>query len=306
MRWLLDNLALKMISLALAVMVWFVIAGEKTSEMGLQVPVELQNFPRDLELTGEPVDAVEVRLRASPGIIQHLTVSDVSAQIDVAEATEGEHIIHLTSDVIRVPFGVKVVKISPSTLTLHFERTLQKLVPVRPRLLGRPAPGFEVGTTTATPVEVRVAGPRTRVEDVESAFTEPISIEGARGPLEQDVNIGLEDPVLRIQGNPRVRVSVQVQEVRTQRTLAAVPVEVRGPAGAVSPARVQVMLSGPQAELDKLTSADVRAFVQPDAGQATGPVPVRVEIAPGHPGVAVEKTEPATVGLAPARGGKKG
>ena len=58
----LDNLPLKLASLALAVLLWFVIAGEKTSEMGLSVPVELQNFPKDLELTGDPVDTVEVRL----------------------------------------------------------------------------------------------------------------------------------------------------------------------------------------------------------------------------------------------------
>ena len=38
-----DNLRLT--SLALAVGLWFVIAGEKTSERGLSVPVELQNFP---------------------------------------------------------------------------------------------------------------------------------------------------------------------------------------------------------------------------------------------------------------------
>jgi YbbR domain-containing protein len=305
MRGLLDNLALKLISLLLAVMVWFVIAGEKTSEMGLQVAVELQNFPKDLELTGEPVDAVEVRLRASPGIIQHLTASDVSAQIDVAGATEGEHIIHLTSDAIRVPFGVKVVKINPSTLTMHFERTLQKLVPVRPRLLGRPAPGFEVGATTADPVEVRVAGPRSRVDDVESAFTEPVSVEGARGALEQHVNIGLEDPVLRIQGNPRVRVTVSVQEVKGERTMSAVAVEVRGPAGSSSPARVLVVLSGPEAELDRLGDGDVHAFVQPEAGADATAVPVRVEIAPGHPGVAVVRTEPATVAVV-SRGGRKG
>ena len=62
-----DNLALKRPAWGWPALLWFVIAGEKTSEMGLTVPVELQNFPRDLELTGEPVNAVEVRLRASPG-----------------------------------------------------------------------------------------------------------------------------------------------------------------------------------------------------------------------------------------------
>ena len=133
---LLENLPLKLVSLALAALLWFVIAGEKTSEMGLSVPVELQNFPKDLELTGEPVNAVEVRLRASPGIIQRLGPGDVSAQVDLTGVQEGEHIVHLTGDSIRVPFGVKVVKITPSILTLNLERTLQKMVPVRPRLLG--------------------------------------------------------------------------------------------------------------------------------------------------------------------------
>ena len=72
MRRLLDNLPVKAASLALAVLLWFVIAGEKTSERGMLIAVELQNFPKDLELTGDPVNQVEVRLRASPSLIQQL------------------------------------------------------------------------------------------------------------------------------------------------------------------------------------------------------------------------------------------
>jgi len=49
---LLQNMPLKLVSLALATLLWFLIAGEKTSEMGLTIPVELKNFPKDLELTG--------------------------------------------------------------------------------------------------------------------------------------------------------------------------------------------------------------------------------------------------------------
>ena len=87
--------------------------------MGLSVPVELQNFPRELELTGEPVNAVEVRLRASPGMIQRIVPGEVSAQVNLVGFGEGEHIVHLTEDSIRMPFGVKVVKISPAVLTFH-------------------------------------------------------------------------------------------------------------------------------------------------------------------------------------------
>ena len=215
MRWLLDNIALKVVSLALAVMLWFVIAGEKTSEMGLQVAVELQNFPKDLELTGDAVNAVEVRLRASPSIIQSLGPGDVSAHVDLSGVLEGEHIVNLTADSIRIPFGVQVVRINPSTLTLNLERTVQKTVPVRPRVLGRPAPGHEVVEVTSSPAEVRVTGPKSRVQEVEGAFTEPVSVEAADTTVVENVNLGVDDPLLRIQGSPRVRVTARIAPTAT-------------------------------------------------------------------------------------------
>jgi len=301
----LDNLPLKLVSLVLAVLLWFVIAGEKTSEMGLSVPVELQNFPKDLELTGDPVDTVEVRLRASPGIIQRLTPGDVSAHIDLADAHEGERIVHLTPDSVRVPFGVTVVKISPSIITLNLERTLSKTVPVRPRLLGRPAPGYEVAEMTTEPAEVRIAGPKSRVQEVESAYTEPVSVEGAEANVVDHVNIGLEDPLLRIQGNPRVRVTVRIREVEHTRTFPGLLVEVRRGSFAARPPRVNVVLAGPASVLDQADSASIRPYV--DAGQVdeTGTAHVAVELGSGLTGVAVRETQPAEVALRPVRPARK-
>jgi hypothetical protein len=295
MRFLLDNLGLKAASLGLAVLLWFVIAGETTSEMGLSVPLELQNFPRDLELTGDAAAAVDVRLRASPGILHALNQGEVSAQIDLAGTAEGERIVHITAESIRVPFGVKVVKITPSLLTLNLERTLQKSVPIRPRLLGRPETGFEVAEVAAEPAEVHIAGPKTRVQEVESAFTEPVSLEGARTTVSELVNIGLEDPSLRIQGNPRVRVIARVRELHETRAFDEVALAVRGGAASLRPASVRVVVKGPVSMLRRLTAADVRPFVDVSAHGASGRLSVAVEIAPGFPGVSLQETRPAEV-----------
>lgn len=292
MRFLLEHLPLKLISLGLAVLLWYVIAGEKTSEMGLSVPVELQNFPQDLELTGEPVNAVEVRLRASPGIIQRLGPGDVSARIDVQGADEGERIVHLTGDSIRVPFGVRVVKISPAIITLNFERTQHKTVPIRPRILGRPAAGYEVAEVTATPPEVQVLGPKSRVNDVESAYTEPISVDAARSDVVERVAIGIEDPLLRIQGTPRVEVTARVREVHESRTFEGLPIAIRGAEGTLRPAQATVVLSGPASALAKVTAADVRPYVEGSGKRPGDPVPVAVELAPGLAGVTVKEWTP--------------
>ena len=296
-RGLLENLPLKLISLTLAVLLWFVI-GEKTSERGLSVPVELQNVPRDLELVGEPTNLVDVRVRAAPSVIQRLTPGDVSAQIDLSGVREGEHIVHLTADDIRVPFGVRVVKITPSIITMGFERTLQKTVPIRPRLLGRPAAGFEVGEVVAEPGEVRVAGPKSRVQEMESAYTEPVSVEGAGTTVVETVNLGLDDPVLRIQGSPRVRVTARVREVHETRILDGVEVEVRGGALPVTPSRVRVVLAGPASALARVKPAEVRAYV--DAARVkNGTAAVAVEMAPGQAGVTLKEAVPAQVSVRP-------
>lgn len=290
MKALFGDVGIKLTSLALAILLWVVIAGEKTSEMGLSVPVELQNFPKDLELTGEPVNAVEVRVRASPGVIQQLGPGDVSAQIDLAGAGDGERIVHLTARAIRVPFGVQVVKITPSSISLNFERTLHKAVPIRARLIGRPAAGFEVAGIAAKPAEVMIAGPRSRVLEIESAFTEPVSVDDARHTVVDVVNIGLDDPTLRIQGSPRVEVSVRIRPVVAQRTLL-VPIEARAGVQPLRPTSARVALAGPAATLQRLETGDVRAWLDPP-GEHETLAPVRVELAVPLPGVVIESVAP--------------
>lgn len=306
MRYLLDNLGLKLVSLALACVLWFVIAGEKSSEMGLEVPVELQNFPRELELTGDAVTQVEVRLRASPGIIQQVEKADVAARIDLAGASEGERIVHLSADSIRVPFGVTVVRINPSIITLNFERTLQKAVPVRPRVTGRPSADHEVAEVTAEPAQVTVAGPKSRVQEIESAFTEPVSVEAATANVSEAVGVGLEDPLLRVEGGSRVRVTARVREMQETRVFDGLGVEARGRPARTTPGRVSVTVAGPASQVRALKASDVRAFVSvPSEGAATRRVPVAVEIAPEYPAVSATATRPAEVAVRPSGQGEK-
>src|SRR4029077_7125485 len=155
--------------------------------------------------------------------------------IDLAGVAAGERIVHLSPDTIRGPFGVKVVKVTPSILTMNFEGTLEKDVPVRPRLQGRPAAGYEVAEVTSEPARVRIAGPKSRVQEIESAYTEPVSLEAARDTVTDTVNIGLEDPVLRLSGGSRVKVTARIREEHGRKTLPGLAVEVRGGTAQVRP-----------------------------------------------------------------------
>ena len=300
------DMPLRFASLALAAGLWFVIVGKQTAERGVSAPVELRNVPRDLELTGDPVNSVDVRVRASPGLINSLEAGKLLATIDLVGAVEGERIVHLTPDVMEIPFGFRVVKITPSLLTLNLERTERKRVPVRPRLIGRPAAGFEIVSVTSDPVEARVAGPRSRVREIESAFTEPVSVEAATASVSESVGVGLEDPLLRLEGGSRVLVTAGIRETQETHSFDALAVEARGRAARTTPARVSVAVSGPVSQLRALAAADVRAFVAiPGEGALPARLPVAVEIASGYPGVSVIEVRPAEVAIRPSGPGAR-
>ncbi len=287
---------LKLLSLLLAVLLWFAIAGEKTSERGFAVPVEFNNLPRDLEVVSGSVNTVDVRLRASPSVMSQLGAQNVSTQVDLSTAAEGEHIVHLTPATVRVPFGVRVVKVQPSLLTLQLERTLVRDVPVKPRVEGKPAPGFEVEEVTAEPGMVRLVGPRSHVEKLAAAYTEPVSVDGVDATqVVENVSIGFSDPMLHVDGASKVAVTVRIRETHEERVFDNLRLEVRGGRATVSPARVRVVVAGPLSVVRKLAPEAVKAYVDAGSLRGAGRLPVAVELAPGSTGVAVERTEPETV-----------
>ena len=295
MRRFTGHLLLKAISLLLAAFLWLEIVGGKTSEVGLTVPVALQNIPKDIELVGDSVNEVELRLRASPSIVQALDAGSVRAEVDLSAVEPGERLIHLTPDAVTTPFGVEVVKIQPSQLTLTFERTLQKVIPVHPRVSGVPGTGYEVESVRGVPGDIRIAGPRSRVLRVEHAFTEPVQIEGAVFSVSGDVGIGIDDPLLRIQAEPRARVTVQIREEHAQRRLESLEIEQRGGQARLATSQVSVMIDGPARIVENFDASGIQPYVDLQAPTPEGDYRVAVELAPGNRGIAIVAVEPERV-----------
>src|SRR5437762_3345314 len=157
--WPFRHFGLKVLSFGLAVSLWMVVAGEETVERGLRVPLELQQFPAGLELQGEPPSNVDVRVRGSSGTLARISPADIVAVLDLRGAHVGGRLYHLTSDQVRAPFGVEVVQITPATIAMIFEISKTGHVPIRPKVDGKPAPGYVIGKISVDPTTAEVAGP---------------------------------------------------------------------------------------------------------------------------------------------------
>jgi YbbR domain-containing protein len=187
-----------------------VVAGERVVERVMRAPVEFQNLPDGLEIVGNPPDTVDVRLRGPSGALSRLAAGDMAAVLDVAGARPGRRLFHLSQNHVSVPYGIEVVQVGPSTLTMEFEVSGVRTVPVEADLEGRPPAGYEVTTVTTEPATVEVSGPETALKRLRSAVTEPVSVQDQTRSFREIVNIGVQDSTLRLRTPQTAVVSVTI------------------------------------------------------------------------------------------------
>jgi len=160
--------------------------------------VEFQNLPSGLELVGNLPDTVDVRLRGSSGALSRMSAGDLSAVLDLRTARPGRRLFHVTPTQVTVPYGIEVVQVGPSTITMEFETSGVRMVPVEPDIEGRPAAGFEVTKVTSDPQTVEVAGPESALKRLDAAMTEPVTVTDETRSVREVVTIGVQDASLRL------------------------------------------------------------------------------------------------------------
>ncbi|HEV3063352.1 MAG TPA: CdaR family protein [Vicinamibacterales bacterium] len=263
--WPFRHVGLKLISLVVALLLWLAVSGEETVERGLRVPLELQQLPAGVEMTGDVPTTVDVRVRGGSSTLSRVLPGDVVAILDLRSARPGRRVFPLTADQVRVPFGVDVAQIMPSAIAIVFEGTASRQVPVVPAVDGRPAPGFVVGPMVAEPATVEVVGPESAVKRATEAVTEPVSVTNARDRVRETVILGVLDPSLRLQSTRSAVVTVQIVPGPMERTLRARPVHLRNVpaslAAQAEPTAVDVTLRGSREALSRFESDDVLAYV---------------------------------------------
>jgi len=204
------NLGLKFLSICIAALLWLVVAGERVVERVMRAPVEMQNLPEGLELVGNPPDTVEVRLRGPSGALSRMAAGDMAAVIDLRTARPGRRLFHLTQANVNVPYGMEIVQVGPSTLTMEFEMSGVRTVPVEPDVEGRPASGYEVTKVTSDPMTVEVEGPETALKRLQAAMTEPVSVQDQTRSVREVVTIGVPDSSLRLRSPQTAVVTVTI------------------------------------------------------------------------------------------------
>lgn len=138
------NIALKLVSLLLAIGLWLVVARDPIAEVEIRVPIEFHNLPDNLEVDSASFTEAQIRVRGPERVIHRLQPADVRAEIDLASVRPGERTFDLTARHVHVPQDLEVVQIIPGQFHLSFDDRETRVVEVRPRVTGNFASGMRV------------------------------------------------------------------------------------------------------------------------------------------------------------------
>jgi YbbR domain-containing protein len=257
-----EDWSLKLLALAITLILWFAVTGQN-QPLTIRTPVQLNLIrPSNLDISNDPPKTIEVVLKGSRPNLQRLSPLDLVATVDVSDHAAGERVIRLSLDrvTMQLPDGVKIESFQPSTIPVRLEPRVERQVPVEVKTEGKPADGYEVYGITPAQMTVRVRGPASRIEALQKALTETISLSGRKESFTvARVAIDIPDQKIEVL-DPLVDFAIELGEKRTEKSFSGVAA--RAISGVeVRPATAEVTLSGPASVLADLRPEDVTVVV---------------------------------------------
>lgn len=256
------NTELKAIALVLAILLWFFVTLKGQSEIIMELPVEYKNTPRDFEIVNTSGNIVTLNVQGVERSLKNLSPKDISIQLDLSDAKEGENLFYLNRSNVKIPQTLTVKNIKPSFIIVQVDKTIVKTVDVKAVLEGAPMKGYVVEGVKVTPERVAIAGPRKALEKLTSLETAPIDINGIESSMEQYATLNYKEIDIRNRNekrNEKVKVAITIAE--ETRTVAVKAVLTGKPKAGFSIKQViispdKVVLEGPYLLLHQTASVE--------------------------------------------------
>jgi YbbR domain-containing protein len=213
--WIFENFGWKVLALVSAVFLWAIVATEPELSSFVTVPVAYKNLPENLEISGGPVNTVQLELRGPAGELRTLgdaTGVRPAVVIDMTGVQPGERTFPIGDGNVKLARNVRLVRAVPSEARFEFEPRARRTVDVQPRVSEDASSGYTVESVSVAPQQLEIVGPASRIARIASVVTDRVDVSGVFGIAEFRVNAFVEDPYVRFAGSPQVAVTVTMKK----------------------------------------------------------------------------------------------
>jgi YbbR domain-containing protein len=255
------NRLLKLLSLLLAIALWFAVSGEERTETTLNMTLEMVNLQHNLMVTSEVPPAIQVRVVGPRSIVTNLSQTRLSETIDLANYKNGRHTFYLGPNSFAFPRGVQVIRIQPNPITLTLAATMTQTLPVKPILENHPPEGYQVTSAKTKPPQVTVKGPYPELAELNFLPTLPIDLSHLKENTVIVTDLDFKNLHLSLKEPAPILADIQISPKTLTRTFSGVPVVAGTPVARISPAHVTLIVKGPWPQVRDLKGDDLKVRV---------------------------------------------
>ena len=270
---LLHNGLLKLASIFLAFVIWFIVAqvgDPKDTRSYNNIPVRLINTnlltnQNKCYSVMDGTDVVKVNVTAPTSVFQTLRPSDIVAEADISKLTDINTIaityyaLNTTVDAISFEGDHEVVR-------LDVENKISKWIRLQYQTVGTVAEGYVIGSTSADQTSISISGPESVVNQVYGAYAE-LNVEGATNNSSANVEIVLRDRENNVLDQSRLEMSADhvllsaeiltTKEVSITVDYSGTPAEGYVVVGKPEQDVTRVLLAGTVANLSRISRINV-------------------------------------------------
>lgn len=300
-KFLLGNIRVKLIALAIAVALWLYGIGRHTGELMEDIPLVIST-PPGFTMLNEGTDTIRIKVRGPQNIIDNLASMIKNRKFQAVynippyEKDVGDQVketILLAKDNLNLPEDVKLDSITPSKIEVTLGKLQKKYLTVRLKKEGEPAPGYRITSEFVYPSEVIVSGPSSVLTKATEIDTTPINLDGItpdqnktfpwRIPIEQSVTFTQDgkktsvpvscDKVVQVWFTISPQLDIKKFEKIGIRMLQPpdFPYEVK-----FQDEFIDLQIKGTKLILDKLQPSDIIAYIDVSSLKPPGPYKLQI------------------------------
>ncbi|MGE5531444.1 MAG: YbbR-like domain-containing protein [Bacteroidota bacterium] len=278
------NLGLKLLSLAVALLIWGSVRNEANPIVSRHrvVKVEAVDVPPQLAVSKIDPPEVTVTLTGRVSEFDQLEYSNLRLVASVPQAQPGVQTAMLQPE--GLPFGLEIRQMSRNMARVELDTVVAVREPVLIETRGQPARNFAVSGSSASPSEVVVRGPSSVMEKL-ARVVAPVDITGRNSNIPTVITLVARDAnsvaLADVDIQPaEVTVTVSVRQIKTT-SVPVVPVITNIPDGyeiaSVTVKPMSVTLTGEGSLLTSIESVPTSSI---NASNARGKITYNVTLRP--------------------------
>lgn len=213
------NWTLKLISLCLAILLWYYIVGSETIEFTYSVPVSFINLPEKLAFEGNEEEyQVKITVKGTRSAVSNRELNEFKVLINLFDAVVGKNTITIKPQDISTPRGVEVIYFTPSTLEIRLDNKMTKTVNLDlPVIIGKPAKNYTIKNIQLSTKMKIIEGPASLLKNINTLNLEPVNIDNLNDSFEKEIGLIVPDKNIKIHGSSKVKISIKFEEATAEK-----------------------------------------------------------------------------------------